>query len=173
MSWNNYPERDQGSSASIQWRGLSPGWHGMPMGSGCRRAWGSDATPGTEGAAGSFPLRSGSLLEREVNTSLLEILYLTGNLSTPPPPPPPNPALREAWRWFQNYPIDLQDTSGWFLYRFILWWTLWFVSEFSWLIFLDAFISFQVSNLVVKEKCQLCPTLTFKLKIYRVDILNL
>lgn len=104
MSWNNYPERDQGSSASIQWRGLSPGWHGMPMGSGCRRAWGSDATPGTEGAAGSFPLRSGSLLEREVNTSLLEILYLTGNSSMPPPPRHPQPCPERGMKMVPELP---------------------------------------------------------------------
>lgn len=48
---------------------------------------------------------------------------------------------------------------------------MWFISEFSQLIFLAAFVSFQVNSLVAKEKLlhHLDPMLTSELSICRTD----
>lgn len=81
--------------------------------------------------------------------------------------------LRKAHRWSQRYLIIRFARYFWFVFAQVISLidSVWFISKFAQLIILAIFISFQVKNLVVKEKHlhQLDLTLMFKLKMCSVD----
>lgn len=81
--------------------------------------------------------------------------------------------LRKAHRWSQRDLIIRFARYFWFVFAQVnsLVDSIWFISKFSQLIILAVFISFQVKNLVVKEKHlhKLDLTLTFMLKMCRMD----
>lgn len=123
----------------------------MPMNSGYRKAWGSDAVPDTEGAAGSSHLGPGSMLEKgSEHFSPSMILCMTMRVATAPPHPrkaqmvPKIPYRFARFLWFIFFFfLFAQDNS--------LVGSIWFISEFSQIIFLSVFINFQVNNLIVNE----------------------